>query len=92
VGADRMSQTRINNTRQFKQTREKLSESRSERTNTANTIKLQADPVTVYISNFTITHWRTYDNSVCWGTTEGMDDCFIQLCTPWRWASKARNM
>jgi len=24
--------------------------------------------------------------------TEELDDCFIQLCSPWRWSRKARNM
>jgi len=92
VGADRLQQTRRDITRQFKQTREKLSESQSKQTKIVNTNKLQAAPVTVHIPNFTITHWRTYDNSTYWGTAEGMDNCFVQLCTPWRWASKAINM
>jgi len=26
------------------------------------------------------------------GMTEGFDDCLIQLCNPWLWVSKARNM
>jgi len=58
VGADRLKQTRRDNTTRFKQTRGSEWK-QSKESNTVNTIKLQAAPVTVHISKFTMTQWRT---------------------------------
>jgi hypothetical protein len=59
---------------------------------TANTLKpigCSSYCAHIHLYNYTLTYLRKF---YVLGMTDGFDDCFIQLCTPWLWVSKARNM
>lgn len=85
VGADRLQQTRRDITRQFKQTREKLSESQSKQTKIVNTNKLQAAPVTVHKIVSKIQQSIKVPPFYVLHMANSFTKCVMQLCPPWRW-------